>query len=99
MVIENLKHVEKQLKGKKFFGGDTIGFLDLALGWTANLMCVAEEVTGIKLLDAETFPQLSAWIDNFSDVPVIKENWPPHDKLVLKFQATREKHLAEAAAK
>ncbi|PSS24549.1 Glutathione transferase [Actinidia chinensis var. chinensis] len=99
VVIENLKHIEKQLKGKKFFGGDTIGFLDLALGWNANLMCVFEEVTGIKFLDAETFPQLSAWIENFSDVPVIKENWPPRDKLVLKFQALREKCLAEAAAK
>ncbi|XP_057499807.1 glutathione transferase GST 23-like [Actinidia eriantha] len=99
VVIENLKHIEKQLKGKKFFGGDTIGFLDLALGWTANLVCVYEEVTGIKFLDAETFPQLSAWIENFSDVPVIKENWPPRDKLVLKFQAFREKCLAEAAAK
>ncbi|PSS10060.1 Glutathione transferase [Actinidia chinensis var. chinensis] len=99
VVIETLKLIEEQLKGKKFFGGETIGFLDIALGWTANLMCVFEEVTGIKFLDAETFPLLSAWIENFSDVPVIKQNWPPRDKLVLKFQAAREKCLAEAATK
>ncbi|THF98341.1 hypothetical protein TEA_006653 [Camellia sinensis var. sinensis] len=36
---------------------------------------------------------------NFSDVPVIKENWPPHDKLVTKFQAIRETYLATGAPK
>ncbi|CAL5331009.1 unnamed protein product [Camellia sinensis] len=97
-VTENLKYIEEQLKGNKFFGGETIGYTDIAFGWTANLLSVFEEVTGIKLLDEEKFPLLSAWMRNFSDVPVIKENWPPSDKLVIKFQATREKYLAAAAA-
>ncbi|THG23108.1 hypothetical protein TEA_028701 [Camellia sinensis var. sinensis] len=97
-VMENLKYIEEQLKGNKFFGGETIGYTDIAFGWTANLLSVFEEVTGIKLLDEEKFPLLSAWMRNFSDVPVIKENWPPSDKLVIKFQATREKYLAAAAA-
>ncbi|CAL5382398.1 unnamed protein product [Camellia sinensis] len=97
-VMENLKYIEEQLKGNKFFGGETIGYTDIAFGWTANLLSVFEEVTGIKLLDEEKFPLLSAWMRNFSDVPVIKENWPPRDKLVIKFQATREKYLAAAAA-
>ncbi|KAL7204098.1 hypothetical protein ACSBR2_017211 [Camellia fascicularis] len=97
-VMENLKYIEEQLKGNKFFGGETIGYTDIAFGWIANLLSVFEEVTGIKLLDEEKFPLLSAWTQNFSDVPVIKENWPPRDKLVIKFQATREKYLAAAAA-
>ncbi|CAL5382402.1 unnamed protein product [Camellia sinensis] len=97
-VMENLKYIEEQLKGNKFFGGETIGYTDIAFGWTANLLSVFEEVTGIKLLDEEKFPLLSAWMRNFSDVPVIKENWPPRDKLVIKYQATREKYLAAAAA-
>ncbi|CAL5331014.1 unnamed protein product [Camellia sinensis] len=96
-VMENLKYIEEQLKGNKFFGGETIGYTDIAFGWIANLLSVFEEVTGIKLLDEEKFPLLSAWMRNFSDVPVIKENWPPRDKLVIKFQATREKYLAAAA--
>ncbi|CAL5380827.1 unnamed protein product [Camellia sinensis] len=96
-VMENLKYIEEQLKGNKFFGGETIAYTDIAFGWTANLLSVFEEVTGIKLLDEEKFPLLSAWMRNFSDVPVIKENWPPRDKLVIKFQATRQKYLAAAA--
>ncbi|KAI8027768.1 hypothetical protein LOK49_LG02G01144 [Camellia lanceoleosa] len=97
-VMENLKYIEEQLKGNKFFAGETIGYTDIAFGWTANLLSVCEEVTGIKLLDEEKFPLLSAWTQNFSDVPVIKENWPPRDKLVIKYQAIREKYLAAAAA-
>ncbi|XP_059651014.1 glutathione transferase GST 23-like [Cornus florida] len=97
--IENLKFLEEELKGKKFFGGESIGFLDLTLGWMANLVSVLEEVTGLKLIDEENFPLLSAWMENFSDHPIIEENWPPHDKLVTKFQAIREAYLAAAAPK
>ncbi|KAF7139206.1 hypothetical protein RHSIM_Rhsim07G0046600 [Rhododendron simsii] len=93
-VIENLKHIEEELKGKKFFGGATIGFTDIALGWAANLLGVIEEVTGIKFIDAEKFPQISQWIHNFCDVPVIEANWPPRDKMVTKLQTMREKCIA-----
>ncbi|KAF7137433.1 hypothetical protein RHSIM_Rhsim07G0046800 [Rhododendron simsii] len=86
-VMENLKYIEEELEGKKFFGGATIGFTDIALGWTANLLGVIEEVTGIKFIDAHKFPQISEWMHNFCDVPVIKANWPPRDKLITKYQA------------
>ncbi|KAI8545632.1 hypothetical protein RHMOL_Rhmol07G0054900 [Rhododendron molle] len=92
-VMENLKYIEEELKGKKFFGGATIGFTDIALCWTANLLGIIEEVTGIKFVDAEKFPQISQWILNFCDVPVIEANWPPRDKLVIKLQTIREKHI------
>ncbi|CAN6566747.1 unnamed protein product [Malus baccata var. baccata] len=29
---ENLKYLEEELKGKKFFGGEKLGFADVALG-------------------------------------------------------------------
>ncbi|XP_052192257.1 glutathione transferase GST 23-like [Diospyros lotus] len=95
--MENMKRVEEELKGKKFFGGEAIGFADIAYGWMANLLSVMEEVTGLKLTDAEAFPAISTWLQSFSDVPLIKENWPPREKLVSKYQAFREKRLALAA--
>ncbi|XP_059649046.1 probable glutathione S-transferase [Cornus florida] len=100
-VMEKLKFIEEELRlrGKKFFGGETIGFVDLALGWMANLVSVIEEVIPFKLVDSEKFPLIFAWMQNFSDVPVIKENWPSQDKLVTKYQIMRETHLAEAAPK
>ncbi|KAL4342205.1 hypothetical protein GQ457_08G013870 [Hibiscus cannabinus] len=53
-LLENLRVVEEELKGKRFFGGDEVGLADLAFGWLANLMGVFEEVTGLKIL--ERFP-------------------------------------------
>ncbi|XP_052192259.1 probable glutathione S-transferase [Diospyros lotus] len=91
---ENLSFIEEDLKGKKFFGGQTIGLIDITIGWIANLISVFIEITGIKLIGADKFPLLFGWMQNFSDVPVIKESWPPHDKLVIKFRAIRESYLS-----
>ena len=97
--LENLKIVEEQLKGKKFFHGETIGYLDLAFGWIANLVSIIEEIMSLKLVDGERFPHLSSWIQNFMDAPVIRDCWPPRDKMIIKYQVGREKHLAAATPK
>ncbi|KAK9911473.1 hypothetical protein M0R45_035381 [Rubus argutus] len=90
---ENLKYLEEELKGKKFFGGERIGFADIALGWLADYEGVFEEVASMKLIAEDEFPLLSEWKRTFADAPIIKENWPPRDKLVIKFQAIREASL------
>ncbi|KAH6772903.1 hypothetical protein C2S52_004260 [Perilla frutescens var. hirtella] len=95
--VANLKFLEEQLKGKKHFGGETIGYLDIALGWMANLISLLEEIIDLKLVDAENFPLLSAWMNNFSDDPVIKECWPPRDKMIEKFKAMHAQYLKQAA--
>ena len=87
---ENLKYLEEELKGQKFFGGEKIGFADIALGWLAHYEGAFEEVTSIKLIAEEEFPLLSKWKRTFADAPIIKENWPPRDKLVTKFHGYRE---------
>ncbi|XP_073060537.1 glutathione transferase GST 23-like [Primulina eburnea] len=93
--VENLKLLEDQLKGKKFFGGDTIGYLDIAFGWMANSISILEEIAELTLLDAEIFPLLSAWMNNFSDNPTIKESWPPRDRMVEKYKVIRETYLSK----
>nr|CAN78656.1 hypothetical protein VITISV_006850 [Vitis vinifera] len=96
--LENLKFLEEELKGKKFFGGETIGFVDLALGWLGNLISILEEIVGLKVVDGEKFPLLSAWMQDFADAPIIKDNWPPRDRMIVKFQALRDATIAAAAA-
>ncbi|XP_034202253.1 glutathione transferase GST 23-like isoform X2 [Prunus dulcis] len=96
---ENLKYLEEEQKGKKFFGGEKLGFADIALGWLAHYESVFEDVAGMKLLTEEEFPLLSAWKLTFADAPIIKDNWPSRDKLVAKFQATREDQLLKKAPK
>ncbi|KAK8611461.1 hypothetical protein V6N13_131510 [Hibiscus sabdariffa] len=84
--LENLKFVEEELEGKRFFGGDKIGLADLAFGWFANLIGVLQQLTGLKLID-DRFPLLSAWIQEFSETQIIKDNWPSHDKPLVMYQA------------
>ncbi|CAI9103333.1 OLC1v1001796C1 [Oldenlandia corymbosa var. corymbosa] len=94
--IENLKLIDEQLKGKKFFNGNAIGYLDLALGWMANLISILEEIISVELIHTDKFPHLSSWIQNFSDDPVIIECWPPRDKMVTKFQIMRDNYLTRS---
>ena len=74
--MEYLKFLEEKLKGKKSFGGEMIRFLDLALGWLANMISILEEIVGLTVGDEEKFPLLSAWTQDFEDAPIIKGNWP-----------------------
>ncbi|PRQ56653.1 putative glutathione transferase [Rosa chinensis] len=96
---ENLKYLEEELKGKKFFGGENIGFADIALGWLAEYENVFEEVASMKVIAEDEFPLLSEWKRTFADAPIIKENWPPRDKLVTKFLAHREANLLQKVPK
>ncbi|XP_010938160.1 glutathione transferase GST 23 isoform X1 [Elaeis guineensis] len=91
---ETLRALDEELKGKKFFGGENIGFSDLVLGWMAFWLGVSEEVASFEVLDPKKFPWFTSWIDNFLKVPVIKENLPPRDKTVEFFHSYRRLHLA-----
>ncbi|XP_050385460.1 probable glutathione S-transferase [Argentina anserina] len=96
---ESFKYLEEELKGKKFFGGELIGFADIALGWLAHHLNVIEVIVNQKLLPEDEFPLLSQWQKTFADAHIIKENWPPQDKLVTKYSAFREHELAKKLEK
>ena len=81
--MEYLKFLEEKLKGKKSFGGEMMRFLDLALGWLANMISILEEIVGLTVGDEEKFPLLSAWTQDFEDAPIIKGNWPHWDKMII----------------
>ena len=79
---ENLKILESGLGEKRFFGGDKIGFVDIAVGWIGCWVRLTEEVAEVNLVDAETMPLLNAWFESFLELPTIKECIPPWDKLL-----------------
>ncbi|PIA42655.1 hypothetical protein AQUCO_02000240v1 [Aquilegia coerulea] len=85
-VGEHLKFLEEELKNKKFFSGDEIGFLDLCLGWTVSFISVLDEINGLKMAGEERFPLFSAWIENFSNSPIVKDTLPPRDRLLSKLR-------------
>lgn len=77
---ENLKILESDLGEKQFFGGEIVGFVDIAAGWIGLWGRIAEEVADVNLIDAETMPLLNAWLERVLEVPIFKECLPPGDK-------------------
>ncbi|ESW31479.1 hypothetical protein PHAVU_002G241400 [Phaseolus vulgaris] len=87
---ESMEKIEEEIKGKKFFGGDNIGYLDIALGWISYWLPVWEEVGSMQIMDPLKFPATNAWITNFLSHPVIKDNLPPRDKMLVYFHSRRK---------
>ncbi|XP_058079277.1 glutathione transferase GST 23-like isoform X2 [Magnolia sinica] len=98
-ILEALKTLDAELEGKKFFGGETIGFVDIVAGWIPHWLPVLEEVSDMKLLDAHRFPSLDAWAKNINEVPVIKENLPPRDKMMTAYHGKMKNMVSLATSK
>ncbi|KAL2510194.1 Glutathione S-transferase U17 [Forsythia ovata] len=69
-------------KGKPFFGGDNIGYLDIALGCYMGWVKATEVSIGVKFLDEFKTPGLAEWADKFCSLNDFKEVVPETQKLV-----------------
>ncbi|KAI8527234.1 hypothetical protein RHMOL_Rhmol12G0059900 [Rhododendron molle] len=84
-VVEGLALLDdafvKCSKGKAFFGGDRIGYLDIALGCFLGWVRVTEKTSHLKLLDESKTPNLVKWADSFCADVSVKDVMPETDKL------------------
>ncbi|CAI0379502.1 unnamed protein product, partial [Linum tenue] len=70
-------------KGKDFFGGEKIGFIDIAFGsMLAWLRALQVMLGGVKLLDEEKTPGLCKWAAKFSADPAVKDVLPETEKII-----------------
>ncbi|MED6209992.1 hypothetical protein PIB30_059850 [Stylosanthes scabra] len=83
--LETLSLLENQIKGKKFFGGEKIGYLDIVAGWLSYWLSVLEELGEIELVNAERFPFLHEWANNFINTSPIKDCIPPREDVLAYF--------------
>ncbi|GFZ00115.1 glutathione S-transferase TAU 15 [Actinidia rufa] len=77
-------------KGKGFFGGECIGYLDIAFGSFLGWLKVTEEMLEIKLIDEAKTPGLAGWAERFCSHEAVKGVIPETEKLIellKKFQA------------
>ncbi|XP_047308621.1 probable glutathione S-transferase [Impatiens glandulifera] len=86
--IEVLGLIQEELKND-FFGGESIGYLDLVLGWISYWLPVWEEVGSMKILDEAQFPVIYLWAKRFMDHPKIEAHLPPRDQMLVYFEKRR----------
>ncbi|KAF7113743.1 hypothetical protein RHSIM_RhsimUnG0107800 [Rhododendron simsii] len=86
--VESLENIEQELiKGKsKFFGGESIGYVDIALGLISYWLPVWEEVGSMTIADPTRFPGTAGWTENFRSHPTVKDKLQPRDKIIICFQ-------------
>ncbi|KAL3839466.1 hypothetical protein ACJIZ3_024057 [Penstemon smallii] len=81
-----LKFLEEEIKGKKFFGGENIGLVDIAANFIGYWFGIIQQIAGLELLTKEKYPNLCKWVDGYINHSLVKDNLPPKDKMteVLK---------------
>ncbi|KAG6524253.1 glutathione S-transferase U18-like [Zingiber officinale] len=67
-------------KGKGFFGGDAVGYLDIALGSCLGWIRALEKDKSVKILDAEELPRLAEWAERFMAEESVKGLVPEADE-------------------
>lgn len=80
---ELIMHLEKELVGKDFFGGKSVGFLDFVVG-SLIPFCLERgwEGMGLEVITEEKFPEFKRWVKNMEKVEIVKECIPPREKHV-----------------
>ncbi|RWW35393.1 hypothetical protein BHE74_00059682 [Ensete ventricosum] len=68
--------------GKDYFGGDTIGYVDIVLGSCLGWMKTVEEMKDVRLLDEKKVPLLVGWAESFLQDKAVKQVMPEIDEYV-----------------
>lgn len=69
-------------KGKPFFGGDNVGYVDVVLGGMVAWMQGTEALCVVELLHTTKTPLLLAWMERFGEMEPAKVVLPKVDRLV-----------------
>lgn len=88
----------KASKGKGFFGGETVGFVDIALGSLLGWLRVIETTANVKIIHETKTPALVEWAERFSSHKSIKGTLPETEELLNYHKKTTQARAAAAAA-
>uniref|UniRef100_A0ACD5WK76 Uncharacterized protein n=1 Tax=Avena sativa TaxID=4498 RepID=A0ACD5WK76_AVESA len=94
----SLTLLQERLGDRRFFGGDSLGLVDIAASGLAHWLGVMEEISGVTVVTDEEFPALRRWAKRYVDVDDVKQCLPKRDELVTMFSAYKEMFRAMAMA-
>ncbi|KAL6508118.1 hypothetical protein OROHE_021660 [Orobanche hederae] len=69
-------------KGKGYFGGDSLGYIDAVLGSFLGWIKLTESGIGMKIFDEIRTPNLEKWVERFYSDAAAKDVLPNSQKLV-----------------
>ncbi|EMS45505.1 hypothetical protein TRIUR3_02657 [Triticum urartu] len=96
---EGLALLEAQLpEGKRFFGGDAIGLLDIAASGLARWLGVFEEMAGVRLLTEEEHPALCRWARAYTADQTVQQCLPDRDLVLAVLMPRRDMFVSTAKA-
>jgi glutathione S-transferase len=84
-------------KGKPFFGGDSVGYVDVVLGGLLGWVHANEEAFGIGSLDPQRTPLLVAWSKRFGALETVEPVMPDVSRLVELGKMVLVREAAAAA--
>lgn len=69
-------------KEKAYFGGDTIGCIDIAIGGFLGWIKAMEKLSGVELLEEAKTPQLAQWAHRFVSNDAVKTVFQENGKYI-----------------
>ncbi|XP_006661985.2 probable glutathione S-transferase GSTU6 [Oryza brachyantha] len=85
--LETLEEAFKECsRGKPFFGGDGIGFVDVVLGCYLGWFTAINKLIGRRLIDPARTPALAAWEERFRASEAAKGVVPDDADKMLEFR-------------
>ncbi|KAL6641361.1 hypothetical protein ACP70R_019542 [Stipagrostis hirtigluma subsp. patula] len=98
-VVDTLEGaLEECSKGKPFFGGDSVGYLDVMLGGLLSWLHGTEALCGVDLFNATRTPLLSAWAERFGALDDAKAVLPDIGRVIEFAKMWRAQMAATEAA-
>ncbi|CAN1846604.1 Glutathione S-transferase U7 [Linum perenne] len=95
---QQITFLEGELKGKEYFGGERIGFVDIAAFFILHWIDVMQEVTETDVITKVKFPLIVEWMEKLRDNNVVLGCLPEREKH-LDYVRARRAAAEEAAAK
>uniref|UniRef100_A0A453GMR0 GST C-terminal domain-containing protein n=1 Tax=Aegilops tauschii subsp. strangulata TaxID=200361 RepID=A0A453GMR0_AEGTS len=94
----SLALLEEHLGERSFFGGDSIGLVDIAASVLAHWLGVMEKISEVTVVTDEEFPALCHWARRYVSDEDVKTCLPERGELVAMFSGCKEMFRSMAMA-